>query len=292
MFSSTFQANAFQHNAFRHPIWATSFALEAMDPIPGALDIMNRAKYFSTLGKHTQQQVDGQSAILDEAVRRNAPLTLAAYALATAHHETGGTFGPVTENLNYTTAARIRAVWPKRFPTVSSAEPYVRNPRGLAGKVYGDRKDLGNTGVLDGWHFRGRGLAQITGRANYAKWGLTEVNADDALKLPIAARILLDGLEKGMFTGRKVGDYKDYKSMRATVNGDGAANGATVAALAEKYERALREAGYGAVPVGVPEAVGGAVVAGPLVANGAPWWLIGAVVIIAIGVAVYRGVKK
>lgn len=250
---------------------------------------MNRKKYYAALGKHTQQQVDGQEAILNEATRRRAPLTLVAYALATAHHETGGTFGPVTENLNYTTAARIRAVWPSRFPTLTSAEPYVRSPQKLANLVYGGR--LGNTDPNDGWTYRGRGLAQITGKVNYAKWGL-DGKPDDALKLPVAARILFDGLEKGMFTGKKVSDFKDYKSMRATVNADVQANGATVAAYAERYEKALREAGYGTVTVGVPEAIGGAVVTAPLVASGAPWWLIAGVVVMAIGVAIYRSIRK
>lgn len=250
---------------------------------------MNRAKYYAALGKHTQEQVDGQEAILNEAARRGASLTLTAYALATAKHETGGTFGPVEENLNYTSTARIQKVWPSRFPTLASAEPYVRNPQKLANLVYGGR--LGNTGPNDGWTYRGRGLAQITGKANYVKWGLT-AKPDDALKLPVAARILFDGLEKGMFTGKKVSDYKDYKSMRATVNADIQANGATVAGYAEKYEKALREAGYGTTPVGVPEAIGGAVVTAPLVASGAPWWLIAGVVVVAVGIAIYRSIRK
>lgn len=256
---------------------------------------MNRKTYYATLRtKLTQQQVDGQEAILNEAVKRGASITLAAYALATAHHETGGTFGPVTENLNYTSAARIKQVWPKRFPTLASAEPYVKNPRALAGKVYGDRKDLGNTGPLDGWHFRGRGLAQITGRANYAKWKLTEVNADDALKLPVAARILLDGLEKGMFTGKKVADYDNYKAMRATVNGDGALNGATVAAWAEKYEAALRAAGYGK---GTGEAVGAVVAAGTgavaVIQNPSIWpWVVGAAILAVTIVVIIKAVRK
>lgn len=253
---------------------------------------MNRKKFYAALGKHTQEQVNGQEAILDEAIRRGTSLQHLAYILATAKHETGGSFGPTTENLNYTTVKRIRAVWPKRFPTDASAAPYVKNPRALAGKVYGDRKDLGNTGVLDGWHFRGRGLAQITGRGNYAKWGLTEATADKALELPTAVRILFDGLTKGMFTGKKLSDYDNYKDMRQAINGDGALNGATIAGYAMQYEKALREAGYGSVtrPIGEAGAVVVPVVVGLASGDWLPW-LIVAGIVLAVTVAV-RVLKK
>ena len=255
---------------------------------------MNRSKFYASLGKQNQQQVDGQEAILNEAERRGASLQLTAYALATAKHETGNTFKPIEENLYYTTPERIRAVWPKRFPTVESAVPYLRNPRPLANKVYGNREDLGNGGGDDGYNYRGRGLPQVTGKANYAKWGLTS-NPGDALKMPVAVRILFDGLEKGMFTGRKASGFKDYKSMRAAVNGDGSLNGATVAAYADAYERALRAAGYSAskVPVGVPEIVGaGAVITAAETSGTSSWWLIGIVVLVAVGITIVRLNRK
>lgn len=252
---------------------------------------MNRKKFYASLGKHTQEQVNGQEAILDEAERRGTSLQHLAYILATAKHETGGSFGPTTENLNYTTAKRIRQVWPKRFPTDASAAPYVRNPEGLANRVYGDRADLGNTQKGDGWRYRGRGLAQITGRGNYAKFGL-DGKPEDALKLPTAVRILFDGLTKGMFTGKKLSDYDNYKDMRRAINADVSLNGATIAGYAERYEKALREAGYGSVTRPIGEAGAVVVPVGVGLASG-DWlpWLIVAGIVLAVIVAV-RVLKK
>lgn len=73
------------------------------------------------------------------------------------------------ENLRYTTAARICRVWPSRFPTVESAEPFVRNPKALANRVYANRNGNGDEASGDGWTFRGRGLFQLTGRENYRR---------------------------------------------------------------------------------------------------------------------------
>lgn len=79
-------------------------------------------------------------------------------------HESGG-FSRLVESLTYSSAARIRAVWPSRFATDADAEPFVRNPQALAERVYGGR--MGNTQPGDGFRFRGRGLKMITGRNNY-----------------------------------------------------------------------------------------------------------------------------
>ena len=86
--------------------------------------------------------------------------------MAHLHHESMG-FRRLEENLNYTTPERLCAVWPKRFPTVQAAAPYVRNPRALAEKVYGGR--MGNVRPGDGWRHRGGGLIMLTGRDNYAR---------------------------------------------------------------------------------------------------------------------------
>lgn len=83
------------------------------------------------------------------------------------------------ENLNYS-AERLMAVWPSRFKTLGAAQAYARNPEALANKVYGGR--MGNTASDDGWRYRGRGLKQLTGKANYAEYA--EASRVDVVKWP------------------------------------------------------------------------------------------------------------
>lgn len=220
---------------------------------------MDRAKFFaavrSPLSVSKKAQVQGIDAILDEAEHRGTSLQHLAAILAEAHHETGGQMQPVSENLNYS-ARRLTEVWPSRFPTLASAAPYAGNPRKLANKVYGGR--LGNTSDDDGWIYRGRGLAQITGKANYVKFGLAAA-PDKASEMGVAARILFDGMEKGMFTDRKLKDYDGadgyrYAASRAIINGDVKANGARIEKYGKAYETALRAAGYDATKPTTPTA--------------------------------------
>ena len=78
-----------------------------------------------------------------------------------------GNFSTIKENLNYTSAARLVQIFPKYFPTTSAAQPYVNNPQGLANIVYAGRMGNGNTASGDGWTYAGKGLIQLTGKANY-----------------------------------------------------------------------------------------------------------------------------
>lgn len=95
----------------------------------------------------------------------NSPL-LIAHIMAQISHECGAGHD-IVENLNYT-ASRMTQVWPSRFPSIASAQPYANNPRGLANKVYNGR--MGNrTGSDDGWNYRGRGASQTTGKEGYER---------------------------------------------------------------------------------------------------------------------------
>lgn len=92
-----------------------------------------------------------------------------AYFLAQLGHESGG-LTIREENLRYS-AKRMTQVWPSRFPTLASAQPYAGNPKALANKVYNGR--MGNrTGSDDGWTYRGRGYIQITGKDGYVQVGV------------------------------------------------------------------------------------------------------------------------
>jgi len=82
-----------------------------------------------------------------------------------------GDGGSLEENLYYTTAERLCRVWPARFPTLASAEPYLRNPERLANFVYANREGNGPPESGDGWRYRGRGYVQLTFRGNYRKVG-------------------------------------------------------------------------------------------------------------------------
>jgi putative chitinase len=225
---------------------------------------MNREAFFAALRRRgsgvfgtslSQQQVNGISAILDEGETRGVSLFHLAAILAEVYHETGGKMQPVEENLNYS-AKRLTQVWPGRFPTLSSAQPYANNPQKLANKVYGGR--MGNTGPNDGWLFRGRGLPQITGRDNYRRAGI-EGNPDKALEMATAVRILFDGMIKGTFTGKRLSDYDQvvtksplvmsyrYYASRAIINGDMAVNGGHIDTYGKAFEAALNTAGYAGV---------------------------------------------
>lgn len=116
-----------------------------------------------------------------------------------------------------------------------------------SGSAYEGRSDLGNNQSGDGVRFKGRGYVQVTGRNNYTDWsrrlGIDLVgNPEKAEDPAIAARILVQGMKEGTFTGKKLSDYigngkTDFNGARRIVNGTDKA--ATFAATAQKIQQAM-----------------------------------------------------
>ena len=129
--------------------------------------------------------------------------------LGTIQDECG--FIPSMENLNYTTAARLKEVWPDKFKGMSDANmaKYLRNPKELADYVYKER---------GGFAYLGRGFVQLTGKPNYDNYGKKlgidfSKNPGQAMVPEIAAKVaLLYTQERAVpFAKKKYG--KDLNSL-------------------------------------------------------------------------------
>jgi putative chitinase len=104
----------------------------------------------------------------------NTPARAAAF-LAQVGHESGQ-LAHLVENLNYS-AQGLASTWPGRFRGADNkpnalALQLQRNPQAIANSVYGGRLGNAPEDSGDGWRFRGRGLIQTTGRANYRAAGM------------------------------------------------------------------------------------------------------------------------
>jgi len=228
---------------------------------------MNREAFFAALRRRgsgvfgtslSQPQVEGVDAILDEGEKRGTNLFHLAAILAEVYHETGGQMAPVKETVYASSKDRNPpdATVIKRLETAFSKGqlPWVKTPY-----------------WRDGWF--GRGLIQLTHKANYDKFGVTK---QQALDLKTSVRIVFDGMEKGLFTGKKLADYDQvvtkaplvmayrYYGSRAIVNGDTAANGSHIETYSKAFETALKAAGYAGAkhapedtpaPVTIPEPI-------------------------------------
>lgn len=119
-------------------------------------------------------QIDGHEAVLDEWERNHAAEDdrWLAYMLATAQREAGAGFQPICENLNYS-AEGLLATFPK-YSSVADAQAHANQPERITNRAYASWIGYGNEKTGDGWHYRGRGLVQITGEANNTKFGCVQ----------------------------------------------------------------------------------------------------------------------
>lgn len=178
-------------------------------------------------------EVSGCTAIME--AMNNTPLSWCAYALGTAYLETAHTMQPISEYGG-------DAYFFRRY-----------DPKGQRPDI---AKMIGNTQPGDGVKFKGRGLVQITGRANYTKaserLGVDLIaNPALALKDDLAAKIMRLGMVGGWFTGKSFATYlpgagpaalNEYTAARRIINGQDRA--ADVAKYAKQFEAALIAGGW------------------------------------------------
>jgi putative chitinase len=109
---------------------------------------------------------------------------------------------------------------------------------------YEGRKDLGNVQPGDGVKYKGRGYIQLTGRANYAKYG--KIIGVDLENNPELAATPENGAKLAVAywndrVKKRVKDFKDTAAVTKIINGG--ANGLqSRVALFEKYQKTAGEA--------------------------------------------------
>lgn len=215
-----------------HP--AAEHALPGAASPAGGIGLADPAKFFAAVKAPAlftsalkPDQKAGLEAILAAAAAAKWPLSFAAYALATAFHETAATMQPVRE------AFWLSESWRKAHLT----------------KYY---------------PYYGRGYVQLTWRKNYERadrelglGGKLVSNLDLGMKPEVAAPIMIKGMEQGWFCASKDGARHDlarhvarsgpstraqYQSARRIINGVDKAD--KIAGEAIAFQSALQAGGW------------------------------------------------
>lgn len=205
-------------------------------------DTIRGSKFFPVL---SASQVGGMERLLDvwaQWYEERFPLAFLANGLSQIRRETGGRMTPVFETFSRdaATAARVlerdfnrgKMTWVKKRYWLPDAN-----------------------GII----WIGRGDIQITHKANSTKlrkeikktYGVDidlDVNPEGALHPVTSAVIAFEGLTKGLFRTKKLGDFYDgetldHRAARDVVNGDTKHVGKEIADCALLFEKALRAAG-------------------------------------------------
>ena len=150
----------------------------------------------------------------------NTPLRQAAF-IGQCQHESGN-FNHLEENLNYS-AIRLVQIFPNRFTLTKAQDCVAKGKEAIAEAMYGHRSDLGNTQDGDGGKFFGRGLIQLTGRANYTSFANDIQNSEILNNPSLLATPEYACLSAGWFwNSRKLNDLadkQDYTTMTKRING-------------------------------------------------------------------------
>ena len=150
----------------------------------------------------------------------NTPARMASF-IGQCQHESGN-FTHLEENLNYS-AVRLNQVFPNRFTLAKAQDCVAKGKQAIAEGMYGHRTDLGNTKDGDGGLFFGRGVIQLTGRANYTAFA-NAIKNDEIVNNPsLVSTPEYACLSAGWFwSTRKLNDLADkgdYDTMTRRING-------------------------------------------------------------------------
>uniref|UniRef100_UPI002445B387 glycoside hydrolase family 19 protein n=1 Tax=Burkholderia pyrrocinia TaxID=60550 RepID=UPI002445B387 len=164
-----------------------------------------------------------------------------AYMLATARLETKKYHKDLKKFIYFepTTEGGEKSYFNKYDPVLADTEKHRQRA-----------KDNGNTEQGDGYTYRGRGYVQVTWKNNYQAIG-QQIGVDLAsepdrmLEPEIAAWATVYGMERGIFTGKKLSDYvnderQDYVNARRIINGLDQAD--TIASFAIRFKSILEAA--------------------------------------------------
>lgn len=156
----------------------------------------NRLKTYGLFLSATQGQLDGCFAIIDEWEKQGfTDARQLSYVLATVYHETGKKMQPVEEIGK------------------GKSHPYGSKMK------YGGGPGLRVAYTTPDKIYYGRGLVQITWYEMYQKFGkllsIDLLNKPElALRMDISVQILIQGMDKGLFTGKRLSDYFGAKEDR------------------------------------------------------------------------------
>lgn len=202
--------------------WAGKDSRAALDrvlPPPQAKThaLRDEAAFFAAVraafGPLSQAQVDGIQHKLK--AMASWPIFKVAYGLATSYHETDAKLQPIAEY----------------------------------GK--GKGRPYGVPGRHNGQIAYGRGDVQLTWDYNYEAvdkalglGGSLTANYDRALEPDLSARIMVYGMDSGLFTTRSFSSYRDgdYVNYRRIINGTDKAE--KIAGYARNFEAALKAGGW------------------------------------------------
>jgi putative chitinase len=159
----------------------------------------------------------------------NTPERVAGFVAQCAHES--GMFKSVSENLNYKAEALMKLFGRHRI-SEADCQKYGRidgvqqaDQAGIANTIYGGeygKKNLGNTEPGDGYAYRGRGLIQLTGRANYKK-ASDSIGVDLIANPDLVATPEYAAMTAGWFWSANglnaLADAKDILGMTKKVNG-------------------------------------------------------------------------